>query len=64
MPQLNGASQVRYGSLSARKDVGKWIKVMVTIIKDNLMVGKRWGCILTEDRGRGSVDDKLRGLNI
>ena len=48
MPQLNGASQVRYFSSSARKDVGQWIKVMVTIINNKVMVGKRWGCILSE----------------
>ena len=37
---------------------------MVTIIKDNLMVGKRWGCMLTENTGRPSgVDAKLGGLN-
>ena len=48
MLQLNGASQARYFSLSARKDVGQWIKVMVTIIKNKVMVGKRWGCILRE----------------
>ena len=65
MPQLKGASQVRYRSLSASKDVGKWIKVMVTIIKDKVMVGKRWGCILTEDKegGGSGVDAKLGGLN-
>ena len=38
---------------------------MVTIIKDKVMVGKRWGCILTEDKegGGSGVDAKLGGLN-
>ena len=60
MPQLNGASQVRYFSSSARKDVGQWIKVMVTIIKNKVMVEKRWECILRErERERDIASNRI-----